>query len=240
MRQCSNLPNLIRLITECASMEYLPYDTNLVSYLRGASILPLASFINHSKFIRFSPTITDLVTACEKSDFFCNRIVYCPDPCLVLPFFVDPTVLIVENVKDTKLNDFRIYVKIVVGHGYFEVHPYSPHGSYKIRFADLPNSISFWRALNYFPINGGFVKCYSISSPSPFPEKGKLTPIPQRKKKVNRTERKRRNKMKSKKAVDESIPAALPAAMLMAPRLSGNNQMPQAVLIESKMHNMVP
>ena len=217
-------------------MEYLPNDANLVSVLRGASILPLISFVKHSKFLRFSPTISEIVAACEKSETLRNRIVYCPDPCLVLPFFVDPTVLIVENVKDTKLNDFRKYVNIIIGHGYFEVHPYSPQGSYKTRFADISTAISFWRALKYFPINGNFVKCCPVSSPSPFPEKGKLVPIPQRKKKINKSERKRRNRMKTKKAIDESIPAAIP----MATRLTGMHQMPQAVLIESQKHNMNP
>lgn len=236
MDQCYLSQSLSRLIIDCTTMEHLPHDQNLVSVLRGASILPLSAFVKHTKFLRFSPSITDIVLACENSGFLRNRIVYCPDPCLVLPFFVDPTVLIIDKVKDTKLNDFRKYVSIILGHGYFEVHPYSPNGSYKTRFADVSTAISFWRALKYFPINGGFVQCVPISSPSPFPEKGKLTPIPQRKKKVNRTERKRRNRMKTKKAHDESMPAALP----MATCLTGMNQMPQAVLIESQIRSISP
>lgn len=235
MSQCT-FQNLSRIITEITSMEYLPHDINLVSALRGASILPLSSLINHSKFIRLYPTLAEIVSACEKSEFLCNRIIYYPDPCLVLPFFVDPTVLIIENVKDTNMNDFRLYIKTVLGHGYFEVHPYSPHGSYKTRFADIPTAISFWRALNYFPINGGFVKCFPISSTSPFPEKEKLVPIPQRKKKINRTERKRRNKMKNKKIAEE----ANSASSSVNQSSEEMNQKPQAALMKPTIHNPVP
>ncbi|OHT03407.1 hypothetical protein TRFO_06619 [Tritrichomonas foetus] len=231
-----------RLIGECTSMENLPHDISLVSVLRGASILPLDSLVSHPKFIRISPSISDLVYACEHSQQLYNRIVYCPDPCLVLPYFVDPTVLIVSNVLNAKLNDFRKFITGILGHSYFEVHPYSPRGCFKTRFADISTAVSFWRSLKYFCYNGGFINCCPVFSPSPFPEKGKIVPIPKRKKRAGRVEKKKKMKDRqiqnqiSAKKLEEEMPAALPMAIM----LSGKSQMPQAVLIESQKQSKFP
>lgn len=236
---CYRTKTFERILHECISDSYLPTDITLFSVIRGTSILPLSSFLHHSKFLRYEPTIEELISSCEYSNTLKNRIVFCPDPCIVLPFFVDATTLIVEKVINTKLNDFRKIVSSVLGHRFFEVHPYSS-GSFKTRFADISTAVSFIRALKYIPINNGYVVCHPVYSPSPFPEKGKLVPIPQRKKKVVRNEKVRKakaNKTKNlKKTPEQSLPAAIPMAIL----LSSLNQVPQAVLIESQKASSIP
>ena len=215
----------------------LPHDFSLVSSLRGASIIPLISIVNHSRFLRLTPTIYEITEACEHSFELSKQIIYCPDPCLVLPYFVDPTVLIISQVPKIKLNDFRVYIKSLIGHSYFEVHPYSS-GSFKTRFSDMQTAMSVWRALKYVPLNGVIVKCRPPSSISPFPEIGKLVPKPQRKTKTGRAEKKRRKKkqMAAAKRLEEELPAALP----MAAQLSGKCRLPQAVLIEIQKNSKSP
>ena len=216
---------LCRLIEQTINIEAFTSDIALVSRMRGTSILPIGAFVGHQLFSRFRITENDIINACEQSTELKGRMVYCPDACLVLPFFVDPKVLIVSNLPDAKQAEFRSFVALLLGHKYFEVHPNPKPNSFKTRFADTNTAFAVWRALNYCAFKGSILTAAPLASLVPIEQLEELKPIPVHKKRENKTQRKRKQRIKNAKKVE------LPAVVPMAAAILGGNQVPQAVCL---------
>jgi hypothetical protein len=210
--------NLATMVDSLISVEALPSDFLFVSQIRGSSMLPVKAILAHPAVVRLHVTEADLQKACSKS-------VFCPDPCIVLPFFVEPRVLIVSGFCGAKQAEFRNFVIALLGHQYVEIHPYLGENSFKARFADIPTAMCFWRALNYAAFKGMLVSVVALSSLMPIEEVNQLTPRGRRKNN-HRVMEHRRNRLK--KIEESSVPAVIPRAVL----LSGAMRLPCAPFVQ--------
>ena len=221
---------LCRLTEQAVSMETLPSDLSLVSRLRGTSILPIAALVQHRSFAKLRATESEIVSACNQSSILQGKIVYCPDACLVLPFFVDLRVLIVSNVPNAKQSEFREFISAILGHKYFEVHPYHQPSSFKTRFVDTNTSLCVWRALSYCAFKGAVMTATPLSSLVAIEQVEVLKPIPVHKKRASTSERKRRQRMRNARKIEKTD---LPAVVPMADVIRGvRYQLPQAVCLD--------
>ena len=175
-RDCSLLG---RKIDYLLAIENLTKDIRLFSMLHGTSILPVKALLNHPDLMKFKPTSEEIIKH-AKTQSQKYVITNCEEISIILRYFVDPTIIIISNIHDSTLRNFRSFLTMVVGHSYFEVHPYSPN-SFKVRFADVPTSLSVIMALRYMKFNKRLLKCVAFSSTAPFPEKTLLQPFPKRK-----------------------------------------------------------
>jgi hypothetical protein len=160
------------------------------------------------------------------------RLLYKPDPCVVLPFFVDATVLIVSNPAGAKQTELRAFFTSLLGHSFFEVHP-CDQCSFKVRFADKPTAICVWRALKYCPFKGQFLGCTPMASLVRVADDSPIRPAPKRLKRDGRVRRKQKMREKMQRATatrtDGNCPAALPNAMAVEA-----SEVSQAVPLESR------
>jgi hypothetical protein len=164
---------LAATLEQLLTIESLPTDVNIVAHLRGDSMLPLSALSDH-RLLRATPE--ELVSACKSF-----RLIFCPDPCIVLPFFVEPRVVIVSHLPhDAKQSEFRKFVATLLGHTLFEVHPHTK-GSFKVKFADVHTALCVWRALKYCPFDGSFLDCAPVALNVGIAEGERLIPNPRRK-----------------------------------------------------------
>ena len=222
---------LCRLSEQAINIDTFPSDLSLVSRLRGTSILPIAALTQHQSFLRFRATEAEIISACDQSSILRGKIVFCPDACLVLPFFVDPKVIIVSDVPDAKQAEFRSFIALLLGHKYFEVHPNHQPNSFRTRFADTSTALCVWRALSYCTFKGRTMRAAALASLVAIEQLGILKPIPVRKKRPTTSERKQRRRMQKARKVEklEDLPAVVPMAAVI---LSGS-ELPQAVCLET-------
>jgi hypothetical protein len=228
--QCRVAGTIAKLIERTISIDALPKDVTLVARLRGDSILPIDALLCHQRLVSCHPTEEQLLIACGQIANL--RILYNPDPCIVLPFFVEATVLIISNPDGAKQAEFRAFLTSLLGHSFFEVHPYD-RCFFKVRFADKPTAISLWRALQYSPFRGQFLSVSPMPSLVKATDIGPIRPAPKRLKNDGRVQQKKKLRERMQKAAatrtDGNHPAALPMAMLI-----GTPEVPQAVLLESQ------
>jgi hypothetical protein len=221
---------LSNLLDRTITIDNLPTDVNLVSNLRGDSILPLAALLDHPRFLSLHPTEEQLLAAIAQHSTL--RLLYKPDPCVVLPFFVAPNVLIISNPSGAKQAEFRAFLTTVLGHNFFEVHPCN-QCSFRVRFADKMTSLCVWRALKYCVFKGKLLSAVPMASLVRVADDEPIRPTPKRLRNDGRVVRKHRNREKMQKAAasraDGSHPAALPMAMA-----NGAPDVPQAVLLEAQ------
>jgi hypothetical protein len=207
-------------LEQLLTIESLPTDVNIVANLRGDSMLPLSALTDHRQ-LRATPE--ELVSACESF-----RLIHCPDPCIVLPFFVEPRIVIISNLpNDAKQSEFRKFVAVLLGHTFFEVHPHTK-GAFKVKFADAQTALCVWRALKYCAFEDSFLNCVPVALNVRIAEDEKVIPNPRRKTPTTGRVYKRK---KEKMRANPQMPAALPIAM------AGNGDLPQAVVLELRASN---
>jgi hypothetical protein len=144
----------------------------------------------------------------------------------VLPFFVEPAVLIISN-PGAKQSEFRLFLRMLLGHDYFEVHPFNS-ASFKVRIADKQTALCLWRALRYCAFDGHYLHCVPWASLIRLDDVDPIQPSPKRLKKDGRVRRKQR---KAKAEADR--PAAIPAATVI-------REIPRAVLLEAHARGNIP
>jgi hypothetical protein len=222
------MDSLSRLIERTVAIESLPGDLSLVSSLNGDSRLPIRSLIHHRSFLPYRPTEATIIAACAQSSTLGSRLIWCPHACLILPFHVDPTVLIIGNTPDVKMNEFRTFLTRILGHGWFEIHPnHQPH-SFRTRYADVATALCVWRALQYCPLHGHHTTSTVFASLLPLEPNRPVNPKGVHKKRSQTGERCRsgQNRKNLPKNVP-TLPAVMPAGLGR-----GLGELPQAVLIE--------
>jgi hypothetical protein len=211
---------LSETLEQLLTIESLPTDVNIVANLRGDSMLPLSALADHRP-LRATPQ--ELISACKSF-----RLINCPDPCVVLPFFVEPRIVVISKLpNEGKQSEFRKFIALLLGHTFFEVHPHTK-GSFKVKFADIPTAVSVWRALKYCAFEGSFLDCVPVALNVRIAEDERVIPNPRRKKPTSGRVYKRRKEMMK---ANLQMPAALPIAM------AGNGDLPQAVVLELRASN---
>jgi hypothetical protein len=221
---------LAALVEHAVAIDSLPFDLSLVAGLNGDSMIPISVLTCHRSLLPRRPADVDIISACEQSSILQGRIICCPDPCLVLPFFVDRTILIVSNMPDVRMADFREFISRILGHKYFEVHPSHQPRSFHTRYADVPTCLCVWRALTYISFEGNRLSSSSMASLVPLQTLDTLRPIPTHKKRAETgTRHKRRVKLKDVPRNIGNRPAVMPAVLG-----TDLNDLPQAVIIERR------
>lgn len=217
-------------VERTVAIESLASDLSLVSWLNGDSMIPISAIARHFSISRLRVTESELISACEQSSILQGRIIRCPDACLVLPFFVDRTMLVVSNMPDVKMSEFRDFIARLLGHKYFEIHPsHQPH-SFRTRYADVATCLCVWRAISCTFFRGNQLLVSVMVSLIPPATRESLRPIPKHKKRAETGERhKKKVRLREAPKGPGDRPAVLPAGIVAGPR-----DLPQAVLIERR------
>jgi hypothetical protein len=209
-------------------MDTFAKDVNLVSNLRGDSILPINALLNHPCLIPCHPTEAYLLSVCEKRSTL--RTLYIPDACVVLPYFVEVTILRIANPNSVKQVEFRAFLTTLPGHTLFEVHRFD-NQSFKVRFADKATALCIWCALKYCPFKDGLFSCVPMASVVRMEGRGPIRPQLKRLKREGRVLRNRKTRQQMQKAgdrMDDSRAAALARATVIAEWA----EQPRAALLE--------
>lgn len=208
--------DLRQLIKECLDIKNVSGDESLLSELRNTSILPIRAIIGHQWLCRLKLSEGDVISTCMKMKSDELKVIYCPEPCISLPYFVDVQVLVMTNIPDTKQSEFRAFLESIVGHNYFELHPNGMR-SFRTRFADDDTALCVFSALKYCVFKGQLVTVTPMTSSAPIPEKSPLCPI---------LVHKKRNQQRKEKKLRDQVKK--PAEMSLTTKLSENARIPNA------------
>lgn len=186
-------------VDDLVDIATFPNDPMLVSHLRGASLIPVEMVLALPRFAGCTRSI--LTAVCARSPETRGYIVFCPDACLVLPFFVDATTLVVSDLPNCKQSEFRAFIASIVGHLEFEVHPHDHSHSFKARFGDVSTALGLWRALAYVTFRGRRLRANVDATESPV-ESHEIRAKPKHKKRSN-TGARARNRLMRRLCLDK-------------------------------------
>jgi hypothetical protein len=228
----TRLETLSRLIERALAIESLPGDLMLVAALKADFRLPVSVLTHHRSLYALRPTESDVIEACGQSPFLHGNLIWCPDALIVIPFYFDPTTLVISNTPECKMCDFRAFLTRLLGHDYFEVHPNHQPRSFRARFRDHATALCMWRALQFAPFRGNVMTSTILASLVPLDPPKPLSPSHAHKKRSQTGERLRgiqKRKVPSRAIVNSgSLPAVMPACMATM------GELPQAVLLAAK------
>lgn len=209
--------DLHQLIKECVDINNLSRDESLLSELKETSILPIKAIVKHQWFYAMNLSEDDIISVCNRMENSQLKVVYCPDPCISLPYFVDLQILIISDIPDTKQAEFRGFLESIVGHNQFEVHP-NGIGSFRTRFADNDTGLGVLASFNYCTFKGKHLTVTPQTSLVPIADKPPLCPIPVHKKRSQQ----RKQKLKSQGKEPENLSVVITA------KISENTRIPNA------------